>query len=79
MTKTFQLQGPFEANQELIQGITNIMKIGIFSKPNHSIHINGMEFEIGQTGILEIEGTHIESLSFDQDEEADTYIDFMML
>lgn len=77
MIDTFQLQGPFKANEELITK-ENIMKIGIFSKPFHSIHINGMEFEIGQNGILEIEGTNIVSLSFDQDEESDTYIDFLM-
>lgn len=77
MSKTAQIQGPFAANQELITNYPNVNKIGIFSKVNHMININGMPFEIGKTGMLEIEGTDIESLSFQQDEDENTYIDLL--
>lgn len=80
MNKSIQLQGPFEANKELIDKTiySNIRKIGIFSKPNRMIDINNMSFEIGKTGMLEIEGTDISSLKFEQDEDENTQINFIM-
>lgn len=77
MSKKLQLRGPFNANEELLSDYSGIMKIGIYSKPEHEITINGMLFEIGKTGMLEIEGTNITSLVFQQDEGTDTYIDFI--
>ena len=80
MNKKIQLRGPFKANTELLNNLyNNINKISIFCKPEHMIIINGMSFEIGKTGMLEIEGTNIESLKFQQDEDENTYIDFLEL
>lgn len=80
MNKKIQLRGPFKANTELLNNLyNNINKISIFCKPEQVIIINGMSFEIGKTGMLEIEGTNIESLKFQQDEDENTYIDFLQL
>lgn len=80
MSKKIQLKGPFKAETELLKELyEKINKISIFCKPEHFITINGMTFEIGKTGMLEIEGTNIESLKFQQDEDENTYIDFLEL
>lgn len=80
MNKKIQLRGPFKANTELLNNLyNNINKISIFCKPEQVIIINGMSFEIGKTGMLEIEGTNIGSLKFQQDEDENTYIDFLEL
>lgn len=77
MSKKKQIHGPFSANIELLDNYSNIIKIGIISEEGHMITINSMPFEIGKTGILEIEGTNIESLSFQQAESEKTIVDFI--
>lgn len=72
---TGQLVGPFKANEELYAKIQDAaMKeiklfrhLGIQAEPETIVIIDGKEFEIGITGIYEIEQTNLLSLYFKSD------------
>jgi hypothetical protein len=84
--KFIQLHGPFKANEELINIIkknyinnfNSIKKIGIQSISTNICCINGQNFEIGKTGILEFNEVNITSLYFKQNELATTLIDCLL-
>lgn len=78
-----QLQGPFEPNQNLIEPILKkykidyLFKIGIVAAPLHEVIINDNAVLIGKTGLFEVRDTPIYSIIFKQQEEANTFIDYM--
>lgn len=85
---TGQLKGPFAANEDLIAKIKSqiisetyesdkIIKIGIFSKFGHIININGVPFYLGKEGMFEFRDTPIRSLSFEQEEDLNSFIDYL--
>lgn len=82
-----QLQGPFNKNEDIItimklkfeNSFRHLKRIGIQTKPENKININGQIFEIGQTGILEFNEVEIISLYFMQDEPESTIIDCIVL
>lgn len=84
---TGQLKGPFSANEDLIERIRDeiiptindiyLFKIGIYSKKGHYININNQSFEIGRTNILEVRDTNITSLHFEQDEDLNSFVDYI--
>lgn len=88
--KFFQIAGPFNANEELIDKIkveagydlTFIKKVGIqipsFPSSAHLISINGQIFEIGKTNILEFNEVEITSLFFLQNEIEFAIIDLII-
>lgn len=83
--KFVQLHGPFEKNEELIDrikenypGFQYIKKIGIQSKMNNVCSLNGQDFEIGKTEILEFNEVNITSIYFKQDEPETTLIDCIL-
>lgn len=80
--KFIQVSGPFAANEDIIAKIKKdspnfkyIKKLGIQSKITHLCIIDGKEFEIGKTEILEFNNVEVTSLSFKQDEPSSTLID----
>lgn len=104
------LQGPFEANQELFNIIkadskyesdnsVYITKLGIHIVNNYDLKIsnnfenilinklfqtgpiviiNGKEFQIGRTGILELEDVKIDSIIFPKDIDERCFIDYQI-
>lgn len=83
--KFVQIHGPFSKNEELINIIKKdypdfkfIQKIGIQSISTNICCINGQNFEIGKTGILELNEVSITSLYFKQDELATTLVDCLL-
>ena len=81
-----QAQGPFKAGTEVINiilhndtnvAISNLFKIGIITVPHHKVKINNVSMEIGKTGMLEVRDTPIASIIFEQDEDLNTFVDFM--
>jgi hypothetical protein len=78
-----QVCGPFSKDQDIIQymkdslnkAFTSLVRIGVQSEVGNIININGQDFEIGKTGILEFNEVNIISLKFLQDESANTIID----
>ena len=61
----------------VLEKINSIFRVGISSMPYHKVKINGETFEIGKTGILEIQDSIISSIIFLQDEDPSTIIEFM--
>lgn len=83
--KFVQLQGSFKKNEELTNIIKknfpsfqNIKKIGIQSIEDNICCINGIDFIIGKTGILEFDNVYITSIFFRQDEPKTTLIDCIL-
>lgn len=83
--KFVQIHGPFSKNEELINIIKKdypdfkfIQKISIQSISTNICCINGQNFEIGKTGILELNEVSITSLYFKQDELATTLVDCLL-
>jgi ABC-type uncharacterized transport system ATPase subunit len=83
--KFIQLHGPFSQNEELIDRIKknysdfkSIKQIGIQSQSTNICCINGQNFEIGKTGILELNEVNITSIYFKQDELATTLVDCLL-
>ena len=83
--KFVQIHGPFQQNEELVDIIKkdfpsflNIKKLGIQSISTHICCINGQNFEIGKTEILEFNEVSITSIYFKQDEPATTLIDCIL-
>ena len=83
--KFIQIHGPFQQNEELVDIIKkdfpsflNIKKLGIQSISNHICCINGQNFEIGKTEILEFSEVNITSIYFKQDEPATTLVDCIL-
>ena len=85
---TGQLKGPFAANEDLVAKIKSqiisetyesdkIIKIGIFSKFGHTININGVPFYLGKEGMFEFRDTPIISLFFEQEEDLNSFIDYL--
>ena len=74
-----QIEGPFIKNKDISfpNGIGTIFKLGITCVPGHIVSINGEDIEIGITGLLELEGLRITSIKFRQDEDLNTFIDYM--
>ncbi len=81
--KFLQISGPFKQGEDIIAKIKEkynsnfryIKKLGIQSKITNICIINGVDFEIGKTEILEFNDAQIISLSFKQDEFDSTIID----
>lgn len=79
-----QLVGPFEAGDGLFKYIQEqasvdfdfVSHLGIQTKVGSSVFINGEEFEIGKTGIYEIWDARITSISFAQDVDKNTIVDY---
>ncbi len=83
--KFVQIHGPFKRNEELVDIIKrnfsnflNIKKLGIQSISTHICCINGQNFEIGKTEILEFNEVNITSIYFKQDEPVTTLIDCVL-
>lgn len=83
--KFVQLHGPFKANEELVDIIKknypnffSIKKLGIQSILDHGCHVNGQDFKIGKTEILEFNEVNITSLYFKQDEPKTTLVDCIL-
>lgn len=66
MKDTKQLKGPFKQGVIIISN-SEIYHLGIQAKPKTVFIMNGKEFEIGITGIYEIEQIFITSLYFNKD------------
>lgn len=87
MNKFFgQIKGPFLANQDLIAeiatetgGTVNYLRaLGIQGQYGDIININEAACEIGPTGILDYgNDLNVTSLSFAQDVDENTVIDFI--
>jgi hypothetical protein len=79
-----QITGPFVANAELMnlinldanKDVKYISKIGIQTKKDNYIRLNGVVFQIGENGILEFENVEITSIRFSQLEDYNTIIDY---
>lgn len=83
--KFVQIHGPFESREELTDRIKEnypdfqgIRKIGIQSIKTHICTINGQDFEIGKTEILEFNEVKITSIYFKQYEPASTIVDCLL-
>lgn len=83
--KFVQLHGPFKKYEELVTrikadcpGFHGIKKIGIQSSMYHICCLNGRDFEIGKTNILEFDEVDITSVYFKQDEPATSLIDCIL-
>lgn len=83
--KFVQVHGPFKQNEELVDIIKkdfpsflNIKKLGVQSISTHICCINGQNFEIGKTEILEFNEVNITSIYFKQDEPATTLVDCIL-
>lgn len=83
--KFVQIHGPFKQNEELIgiikkdfPSFLNIKKLGVQSISTHICCINGQNFEIGKTEILEFNEVNITSIYFKQDEPATTLVDCIL-
>jgi hypothetical protein len=83
--KFVQLHGPFGKDEELVDKIKenfsdfqSIKKIGIQSEPTNICYLNGQIFEIGKTGILEIDEANITSVYFKQNELEATLVDCVL-
>lgn len=81
-----QQKGPFKAGENIMGKIlqeptyTNVsylFKIGISTIPHHKVKINNVSMEIGKTGMLEVRDTNITSIVFEQDEDLNTFVDYM--
>lgn len=77
-SKPVELRGPFNKGQELLGNYSNIKKLSVFGKVSNYVTINDEEFELGKTGMLEIQNTWINSLFFNQDEDELTHINFII-
>ncbi|MCC8068710.1 MAG: hypothetical protein LIO71_02965 [Ruminococcus sp.] len=81
--KFVHVSGPFTANSDVVSYIKSnydsdmkyIKKCGIQSEVGNFVNINGQKFEIGKTGILELNDVKITSLYFSQDEPASSLVD----
>ena len=81
-----QLQGPFQANEELytrikescIEKMDSIRHLGIQTITGDKvvIKINNKEIEIGKTGMYEVRDTEITSIKFKMDVDANTILDY---
>lgn len=92
-----QLQGPFNANEELFSQIQEecskpvnyITKLGIQYVGNFDldlegnregqqlfVEINGLEFQLGKTRMLELQDVQINSIKFKQDMNKNCFIDY---
>lgn len=84
---TGQLQGSFEANEDLLVKIKSqckepfkgILKLGITSQEGHFININGEKFRIGKTGKFEFRNVDINELKFLQEEDSHSFIDYIYI
>lgn len=84
--KFIQLHGPFKKNVELTNIIkkdfpdfVSIKNLGIQAKSTHICNINGQNFEIGKTEILEFNEVAVKSLYFKQDEPSTTLVDCLLI
>lgn len=79
-----QMTGPFSINQDIISilkeryNFSKIIKIGIQTKTGNKFIINHEEIEMGKTGIYEVSDVDIDSLTFMQNENELTIIDFIV-
>lgn len=81
--KMIQIKGPFTAREEIVNRIDSsnfqyIKEIGISTKTRHYVLLNNEIFEIGKTGMLQFQDTHITSIQFLQDEDEKTLIDCIL-
>lgn len=83
--KFVQVSGPFIENEDIVNKIKKnypdfnyIKRLGVQSKITHLCVIDGIEFEIGKTEILEFEDVQITSLFFKQSEPSSTIIDCVL-
>ena len=75
-----QLSGPFSAYRNVLENLEshNFKHIGIQSETSHLVRVNGEEYEIGKTGMLEFSDVIIDSLAFLQQESELTIIDAIL-
>lgn len=81
-----QIKGPFTANQDLIAEIASetggtvsyVRALGIQSSYGDIVDINGVPCEIGPTEMLDYgDDLNVTSLTFEQDVDENTIIDFI--
>lgn len=81
-----QLIGPFAADEELFTKIKEsaavsfsyVTHLGIQTDVRNMVNINNKKYEIGKTGIYEIGNTKITSISFCQDVDKNTIVDYVI-
>lgn len=81
MGNTFiQISGPFSAYKNILEKLekNSFRHIGIQSDTSHKVKINGDEYEIGKTGMLEFSNVIIDSLAFMQNESELTLVDIIL-
>ncbi len=81
--KMIQIKGPFAANEEIVNRISSsdflyIKEIGISTKTRHYVSLDGENFEIGKTGMLQFQDTHITSIKFSQNEDEKTLVECIL-
>lgn len=79
-----QIAGPFNSGVDIISilkanyDFTEVIKIGIQTKTGNKFKINDETIEMGKTKIYEVNNIDIDSLSFLQNENESTIIDFIV-
>lgn len=83
-----QIKGPFQQGEDVVSLIKKeigtkinfykIFKIGINCHIGDCVEINGQSIEIGKTGMFELRDTNIDSLIFQQKEDVDTSIEYII-
>lgn len=78
----------FKAGQELYSlitsyvnpqyGMDSVCRIGIQAPIGTHVQLNGVDFEIGKTGILEARDLAITSIVFPEDTDSSVIIDFIV-
>ena len=79
-----QLQGPFKANEELISKVREaayvsfqfVDHLGIQTKKDTMININGKSIQVGRTGTYEITNAEVTSFYFEQDTDEYSLVDY---
>ena len=79
-----QLQGPFKANEDLYAKIKEnantdfqfIDHLGIQTKKDTMININGKSFQVGRTGTYEITNAEVTALHFEEDTDEYSLVDY---
>lgn len=87
-TKLMEINGPFSAREDIFTllkvkypeiNFSYISKLGIYGKTKHEVRINGKDFELGKTGMLEFSDVQITSLFFLQNEDYFTIVDCIVV
>ena len=81
-----QLQGPFSANEDLYAKIKEnasidfdfVDHLGIQTKKDTMVNINGKSVQVGRTGTYEITNAEVTSLYFEEDVDRYTLVDYTL-